>query len=144
MHPPNPARQVALVGKAGAGGDLCEAQLPVAHQLDCPPQSQMYNIAVRRQADGLGEQSGEVERAARRYSGEGGNLDGLVEVRNDILLDALERLAAQPAARPDRQRRHMASSQLVDETARYFIPEERPVQVIVGALECQGAGEREK
>ena len=103
MHPPNPARQVALVGKAGAGGDLCEAQSPVANQFDRPPQSQMYDIAVRRQADGLGEYTREMERTARRYSGEGGNLDGLVEVRDDILLDAFERIAAQHAARPDRQ-----------------------------------------
>ena len=55
MHPPNPARQVALVGKAGAGGDLCEAQSSVANQFDRSPQSQMYDVAVRRQADGSGE-----------------------------------------------------------------------------------------
>ena len=38
----------------------------------------------------------------------------------------------------------MASSQPVDETARYFITKERPVRVIVGAFECQCAGKREK
>jgi hypothetical protein len=32
---------VALVGKAGAGGDLCRAQSPVANQFDRPPQSLM-------------------------------------------------------------------------------------------------------
>ena len=100
MHPPNPARQVALVSKAGAGGDLCEAQSPVANQFDRPPQSQMYDIAVRRQADGLGEYTREMERAARRYSGEGGNVDGLVEMRDDILLDLFERsLLNMPRAR---------------------------------------------
>jgi hypothetical protein len=56
-----------LVGKAGAGGDLCEAQSPLAHKFDRPPKSQMYDVAVRRQADGLGEYPREMERAARRY-----------------------------------------------------------------------------
>jgi acyl-CoA thioesterase len=38
----------------------------------------------------------------------------------------------------------VASSQQVDETARYFITEERPVRVIVGAFECQCTGKRKK
>jgi hypothetical protein len=38
----------------------------------------------------------------------------------------------------------MASSQPVDQTARYFITEERPVRVLVGAFECQYTGKREK
>ena len=59
--------------------------MPFANKPDRALQSQMYNVAVRSETDGLREQTGEMERAARRYSGECCNFDRLVEVCDGLL-----------------------------------------------------------
>ena len=87
MHTADPARQMALVGESRVSCDFGQPRPPVANKLDRSPQPQMDDVAVRSKANRLREYAGKMERAARRYSGEGGNLDGLVEMRDDILLD---------------------------------------------------------
>jgi hypothetical protein len=48
MNTPNPARQVALVGKARARRDFRQAGSPFVDQLDRALQSEMHDVAVRR------------------------------------------------------------------------------------------------
>ena len=96
----DPARQMALVGKARTCGDFGKAQSPVANELDRTLQSQMHDIAMRRDADGSREDPGEVKRAAPRYVGQRGDLDRLVEMGDDIVPEPLEHVFAQHAPCP--------------------------------------------
>ena len=43
---------MTLVSKAGARGDFSQAGFPGPNKLDRPVQSEMHDVAVRRQADG--------------------------------------------------------------------------------------------
>ena len=56
--------------------------------------AQMYNIAVRREADTFDEHASEVERAAPGNVGESGDLDGLVQMRQDIVPEPIEYVLA--------------------------------------------------
>ena len=55
MNTARPARQVTLIGKACARRNFREAHAPVADQLDGATHAQMYDIAVRREADTFDE-----------------------------------------------------------------------------------------
>jgi hypothetical protein len=104
----------------------------------------MHDVTVRGHAYRSGEHAREVEGATPRYFCERGDLDGLVEVGNDIVSQPLEHVLAQHAAYPAFERRRVTSNQTVNEAARNLVPEKRPVRVIVCALRRQGAREFEK
>ena len=55
MDAPNPARQMALIGKARFGRDLGKTEFSFAHHFDCALQSQMNDVTMRAHADGAGE-----------------------------------------------------------------------------------------
>ena len=100
VNAPSPARQVTLVGKARSRRDFSKAGSAVANQLDGALQSQMHDVTVRGHSDGSGEDAREVEGAAPRQSCERGDLDRLVQVRNDIVPEPLQHIPAQHATRP--------------------------------------------
>ena len=97
MDAPNPTRQVALVSKAGPP-HFRPTKLPVANKLGRTLHSQM-----RRNGRGQADRSvntREVERAAPGNAQELGDLDGLVNVGNNVVSEPLEGRFAQHASRP--------------------------------------------
>ena len=90
MNAPNPTRQVTLIGKTRAGGNVGKAGLSAANQFDGTLQPQMNNVTVWRDADRSGEHAGEVKRAAPRYGGQRLDRNLLIEVRKYIFLKPLE------------------------------------------------------
>ena len=50
MNAPDPAGQVALIGKTRAYCNLREAGSPVTYQCSCALQSKMHDVTVRRYA----------------------------------------------------------------------------------------------
>jgi len=69
-------------------------------QLNRMLQSPMHHVTVLRHAAELAEHPREVERAAPRKLCQRGDLDGLVEVGENIVFESLEHVFAQRAARP--------------------------------------------
>ena len=108
VHATHPARQVALVGEAGARGDLGKARLPLTHKLDRTLQPQVHDVAVRRHADRSGEDAREMKWAAPGDACELGDLDRLVQTRDDVGLEPLEHVLAQHASHLAFGRRRMA------------------------------------
>ena len=70
MDASNPARQMALIGKARLCGNLGKADFSIPNHFDRPSQSQMNDVAMRADADGPGEGAGKMELAAVRHSRE--------------------------------------------------------------------------
>src|SRR5277367_4877240 len=66
MNASDPTRQVALVGKPGAGSDFSHPRPPFPDKLDGTPQSEIHHVAMRRHADGSGKPPREMEWAACR------------------------------------------------------------------------------
>jgi hypothetical protein len=123
VNAPNPTRQMTLVGKAGANRDFSRAGLPFPHQLDRTPQPQTHNVPVRSHADGAGEHASEMELTLPGDLRERGDLDGLVQMGNDIVRDARQHVIAYFAARTTGKRRCVAGNQAVDETGCKLMPE---------------------
>src|SRR5271167_4595054 len=144
MNASDPTRQMALVGKAGAGSDFGEPGPPFPNKLERMLQSEMHNVAMRGHADGSGEHPREMEWAAPRYIRERLDADRLIEMSDDVIPEPPELVFAERAARLGRHRRGVARHQSIDEAARRLVPGEGSARIIVYALESQGAGEREK
>ena len=140
----DPAGEVALVGEARAGGGFGQAGALLAEQSDGAFQPQMHDIAMRRHAHGAGEDPGEVEGAASRHLRQACDLDGLVEMGEDIVLDPREHRLAQPAASPEPGLRGVTRHQIVEEAARELVPGERPVRIAGRALRGEAAREIEQ
>ena len=100
MDAPNPTRQVALVGKAGPGRDFGQPKPPVANKLGRTLHSHIHDVTVWGQADRSCKHTREVEGAAPRNVCELGDLDGLVNVGNNVVSEPLEDSFAQHASRP--------------------------------------------
>src|ERR1700726_743734 len=100
MNAPNPTCHATLIGESCARRDFSQARSPVVNKLDRTLQSEMHDVTVRGQATGSGEYAREVERVAPRYVCERGDLDGLIEVGNDIISEPLEHLFAPHASHP--------------------------------------------
>ena len=100
MNTPNPTAQMILVGEARAKCNIRQPKFAIANKLDSTLQSKMDNVAVRGYANGALEHAREVEWAASRYFCECGHFNRLVQVSQDIILEPLEHVLAQPAARP--------------------------------------------
>ena len=139
MNAPNPTRQVTLVGETRARCDLSQTGPPVANELHRPLQSKSHDVAVRSHADRSGKHAREVERAAPGYVCERGDVDGFVQMRDDIVFEPLENVLAQHAACPDLRPRSMTSDQPANESGRNLVPEKRPVRIIIGDFQRQGA-----
>jgi hypothetical protein len=97
---PNPTRQVALVSKAGPGRNFGQPKLPVANKLGRALHSQIHDVMVWGQADRSCKHTREVERAAPGNARELGDLDGLVNVGDNVVSEPLEDRFAQHASRP--------------------------------------------
>ena len=97
MNATHPARQMALVGEAGARGDLGQSGSPLAHELDGALHPEADDVAVRSDADGLAEYTGEMERAQARDVGQRLDTDGLIQVGHDMLSQTLEHMFAESA-----------------------------------------------
>ena len=89
---------MALVGEACAGCDFSQAGSPFANQLDRALQSEMHDPAVRGDANRSGEHVREVGGTPARYTRERGDLDGLIEMGNDIVSEPPEHVFAQHAS----------------------------------------------
>jgi len=94
MNAPNPARQVALVGKSCGGCDVSQAVAALAQQLKRALQAQMHDIAVRSHTDRSGKHAREVKRAAAGNFRQRANLDGLIQMCNDVALETVEHVLA--------------------------------------------------
>ena len=90
MNASDPTRQVALVGKAGAGSDFSQPRPTLPNKLERMLQSEVDDVAMRGHADGSGEHAREMERAAPCYFCQGSDLDRLIEVGNDIVSEPPE------------------------------------------------------
>src|SRR6476619_5548387 len=66
MNSSDPTRQVALVGKAGAGSDFSQPRPPFPNKLERMLQSEVDHVAMRGHADGSGKHPREMEWAACR------------------------------------------------------------------------------
>ena len=95
MDAPRPAREVTLVGEARASRDFRQAGSPVANELDRALQPQMHYITVRGHANGSGEHARELERATPGDVGKSGDLDGLVQMRQNVVPEPTEHVFAQ-------------------------------------------------
>src|SRR5258708_24130895 len=144
VNAPDPARQVALVGKGRAGCNVGKTRTPVANELDRTLQSQMHDVTVRRHANRPGEHAREVEWAAARYRGERVDLDGLIEVSDDIVPEPFEHFLAQHAPCLASGSRRVPCDQTGDEVAGNLVPEKRAVWIVPGAFQRQGAGKVEQ
>jgi hypothetical protein len=85
MNASDPTRQVALVGKAGAGSDFSQPRPTLPNKLDCMLQSEMHQVAMRCHADGSGKHPREMEWAACRNIRERLDPDRLIEMSDDII-----------------------------------------------------------
>jgi hypothetical protein len=85
MNASDPTRQVALVGKAGAGGDFSQPRPTLPNKLDRTLQSEMHHVAMRCHADGSGKHPREMEWAACRNIRERLDPDRLIEMSDDII-----------------------------------------------------------
>src|SRR5262249_44872980 len=144
MNASDPTRQMALVGKAGAGGDFSQPRPPFPNQLDRTLQSKMHDVAMRCHTDGSGKHPREMERAAPCNIRKRLDPDRLIEMSDDVIPEPPEPVFAQHAARPGWHRRGVARHQSIDKAARRLVPGKGSAWIIVNALESQGAGEREK
>ena len=144
MNASDPTRQVALVGKAGAGSDFSQPRPTLPNKLDRTLQSEMHHVAMRGHADGSGKHPREMEWAACRNIRERLDPDRLIEMSGDVIPEPPELVFAERAARPGRHRRGVARHQSIDEAARRLVPGQGSAWIIVYVLESQGAGEREK
>ena len=102
MNASDPTRQMALVGKAGAGSDFGQPRPPFANKLDRTLQSEMHDIAMRCHADRSGKHSREMELAACRYIRERLDADRLIKMSDDVIPEPPELVFAQRAARRGR------------------------------------------
>ena len=96
----------------------------------------MHDVAVRGRADRTGKHAGEVERAATGYFGQGADLDGLIQVGDDVVPEPAEHVLPQLAARQAFEFLRMTRKQIIDEGACHRVPEKRPVGITVGAFKC--------
>ena len=108
MNASDPTRQVALVGKAGAGSDFSQARPTLPNKLDRTLQSEMHHVAMRGHADGSGKHPREMEWAAPGNIRERLDPDRLIEMSDDVIPESPELVFAESAARPRRHRRSVA------------------------------------
>src|SRR5262245_3908461 len=81
---PRPAREMALIGKAGAGCNLRQACLPLAEKRGRPRKPEMDDAAMRGHPDRSLEHAVEMERAAIGDCGKRRDLYRLVDMRQHI------------------------------------------------------------
>jgi len=137
VNPPNPTRQVALVGETRRSRDFGQARSSITHKLDRTLQSLMHHVTMRRHADRASEHACEVELAAPDDAGERGYLNRLVQMGHDVVFEPLEHVLAQCPSRPALKIRSVSPKQTVNEGARHLVPGERPIRVGVRALRRQ-------
>src|SRR5215470_1476259 len=101
----------------------------------------MHDITMRRYANGSPEHPREMERTTAGYFRKRGDLNGLINVRNDIISELVEYPQAQLAPCPTCERCHVTSDQPVNEAARGLVPEERAIRIILCALRRQRPGQ---
>jgi hypothetical protein len=85
---PNPARQMALIGKAGFRRNLRETEFSIPNQFDSTLQSQVNDIAIRAHADRSGEGAGKMELAAMGHFRKRRDVERFVEMFEDELPSA--------------------------------------------------------
>jgi len=123
---PDPAGQVALVGKAGRSGDFRQFHLAVTHELGRLPQAQLNDVAVRRHAHGLGEYAREMESASSSYARERSYFYLLVQMGNDIICQPMEYLLAQATSHGTLTRGGVPCDQSVNESSCNLAPKQWP------------------
>src|ERR1700757_1544079 len=122
----NPARQMALIGKARFGRDLGKTEFSFAYHFDCALQSQMNDVTMRAHADGAGEGAGKMELAAVRHFRKRRDIERFVQMLEDELFQPLEDVRGQQAVWLRPGPRRVPCGKDVDELARGLVPEHRP------------------
>src|ERR1700676_1042910 len=118
--------------------DFGQTILAIAYKLNRTLQSEMNNVTVRSDAHSSGEHASEVERTAPRYTCERSNVDGLFEMRHDVLPDTPKHVFAQHATDRAFQWRTVTGHQTVHEAARNLIPEQRTATPLLRAANVLG------
>lgn len=90
MNASDPTRQVALVGKAGAGSDFSQPRPTLPNKLDRMLQSEMHHVAMRCHADGSGKDPREMEWTAPCKIRERLDPDRLIEMSDYIIPEPAE------------------------------------------------------
>lgn len=83
MDAPDPACQVALIGKTRCCGNLGKADFSMPDHFDGTLQAQMNDVTVRADADGFGERAGKMKLAAVGHFRKRRHVKGFVQMFRD-------------------------------------------------------------